>query len=256
MAVIELTFDDVDALVREIEQNLSRGRTFVIEADGVAVRDACELILRHPETGQGLRLHAEAVWVNPDEPGKGVGLELPPAEPGRLETFVLTGEGDADLVLPPGIEPLPEDDASEAGPPSARDHDTRTIHERVRRLSIREQVLMARGGNLSERIALERCFGPSVWENLLQNPQLTPPEVARIAKKGTISQPLITAIVGNASWLATPEVQRALLANPRLSGTAMTKVLRALPKSELTRVPLQTAYRSQVRDAARKMLKA
>jgi hypothetical protein len=122
-------------------------------------------------------------------------------------------------------------------------------------LTLREQVAKARSGGLTERIALERVYGAAVWENLLQNPQLTPPEVARIAKKGNVPRPLLATICANRSWLSSPEIQRALLSNPRLDGGNITKVLRALSRADLQKVPTQTAYRFAVRDAAKRMLK-
>jgi hypothetical protein len=113
---------------------------------------------------------------------------------------------------------------------------------------------MAAHGTMQERIVLERTFGANVWESLLANARLTTPEVARIARKGTLPRQLVEDIAGHASWVAAPEVQRALLANPRSSGAVVQKVLRALSRSDLQLVPQQTAYPASVRAAAKKML--
>jgi hypothetical protein len=80
------------------------------------------------------------------------------------------------------------------------------------------------------------------------------PEVSRIAKKGTLPRPLVDLIAGNASWLSAGEVQRALLSNPRSSPAVITKVLHAMPRSELAMVPQQTAYPAAVRNAAKRAL--
>src|SRR5690606_16303807 len=108
----------------------------------------------------------------------------------------------------------------------------------------------------AERVALERCFGGAVWEALLQNPQLTGPEVANIAKKGSLPRPVLATIAANAGWVAVPEVQRALLSNPRLDGGAITRVLRTLSRAELARIPRQTRYPARIRNEARKLLNA
>jgi hypothetical protein len=257
LPTFEMTFEDEAALLREVAENLGKGRTFLPDAEGIDAQEACELILRHPETGQGLRLSAQAVWVQADGAGGGVGFEVTDLDVDRLRSFVETGEGDPDLALPPGVVAIDETEGVRSSPPASRgdDRDGRHVHERVRHLSIREQVSWARSGSLTERIALERCHGPSAWENLLQNPQLTAPEVSRIAKKGNVPQPLLNVICSNSAWLTSPEVQRALLSNPRLGGTQLTKVLRALSRADLQRVPVQSAYRFAVRDAAKKMLK-
>ena len=119
-----------------------------------------------------------------------------------------------------------------------------------------EQLRMAATGSLPERVALERMYGPTVWPILLENARITTPEVARIARKGTLPRPLVEMIAGNAAWLAVGEVQRALLSNPRAPTAVIEKVLRALPRRDLQRVPTQTAYTTAVRAAAKKMLGA
>ena len=128
------------------------------------------------------------------------------------------------------------------------------VHQRVRSLTLPEAQKLARTGNYAERLALERAYGKAVWDTLIQNPRLTHPEVARIARMGTLPGAQVEAIASNPAWLTSPEVRRSLLGNPRLTGPLIDKVLRALPKQELQRVPKQTSYPTQVRNAARRML--
>jgi hypothetical protein len=103
-------------------------------------------------------------------------------------------------------------------------------------------------------MALERMYGPTVWETLLRNSRLTIPEVARIGRKGTLPRPLVDVIAANPSWIAAGEVQRALLSNPRSSPAVIEKVLRGMSRSDLQLVPQQTAYPGPVREAAKRML--
>jgi hypothetical protein len=103
-------------------------------------------------------------------------------------------------------------------------------------------------------VALERIFGKSVWEPILQNQRVTPPEVARIARMGNAPIPVLDLITGNPAWLAAGEVRRALLSNPRLSDDGLTKVLRSTPKHELQLVAMQTYYPPRVRKLARALL--
>jgi hypothetical protein len=128
------------------------------------------------------------------------------------------------------------------------------VQERLRHLKLHEVYRVARTGNLAERIALERIFGKTVWEPLLQNQNLTPPEVARIARMGTLPRPLLDMIASHQGWLSKSLVQRALLSNPRLGGRALTKVLHSLPKTELALVPQQAAYPWRTREAAKRLL--
>jgi hypothetical protein len=128
------------------------------------------------------------------------------------------------------------------------------LYDRVRELKSHEREVMARQGSLAERVALERCFQGSVWEALLVNPQLTAAEVARIAKNPGLPAALVNVIAANSAWLSKPEILRALLTNARLSGSTLERVLRSLPKAELSTIATHAAYRAPVRQAAKKLL--
>jgi hypothetical protein len=234
-----LSFASIEALRDEWRSNLRKGRAFVLGVTGVGERQLCVLVLVHPVTQRAHRVAADVVWVKQDEPGAGVGIQFQgfdAAASAALEAFV----GDSGSVAPP----VPEEPATGRAT---------TLHERVRRLTMHERDVMARQGALPERVALERHFGAAVWEPLLTNPNLTTPEVMRIAKNGNLPQPLVAVIVSNGAWLSVPEIQRALLSNPRLGGSNLDRVLRALSAADLARVIQQTSYPAQVRVAARRI---
>jgi hypothetical protein len=128
-------------------------------------------------------------------------------------------------------------------------------HDRLRHLNAAQQLKVARTGELADRIAVERLYGKQVWSALLQNPRLTVPEVARIARKGTVPKPLLEVILENPGWLKTDAVRRALLSNPKVGPDAVLKLLRATSKHELKLIERGTAYAATVRDAARKLLR-
>jgi hypothetical protein len=152
-----------------------------------------------------------------------------------------------------GSEAEEADEADEADeaeePPSA------TVQERLRGLSVVEQLRVARDGSLTERVALERIYGKTVWEALLRNTRVSVPEVARLAKMGTMPRPLLELIVANPAWLKVPQIRRALLSNPRLSLDMVQRVLVLLPRDELKLVPQAAAYPPAVRAAAKAMVK-
>ena len=141
------------------------------------------------------------------------------------------------------------------GASDAEREEYKSLHVRLRGLNLATQIKRARQGDTTERMLLERMYGKQVWESLLRNPRVTFPEVARIARMGTLPQPLVELIVNNAAWLRSPEIRRALLTNLRLGAEMIPRVLRMLPKHELRLVPTQTAYPPAVRDLARKLLK-
>jgi hypothetical protein len=118
-----------------------------------------------------------------------------------------------------------------------------------------QQLKIAREGEMTQRVALERMYGKAVWEALLRNPRISPPEVAHIARMGTLPRLLFDVVVANTAWLQSPQVRRALLANPKLGLDHIERVLRATPRAELKLVPTQTAYPHAVRAAAKKFLR-
>ncbi len=247
MRSIRHTVADAAALRVLFERDLTQGRAFVPGGtESIEPLTACELVIE--QAGRSHRLVAEVVFVKEQDPGRGVGLQLAPMDAAArdaLRSFV-------DTATDEPVDPVV------AAPSSAAKGDDEklalNVQERLRSLSAVEQQRMAATGTLSERTALERMYGPAVWETLLRNARLTVPEVARIGRKGTLPRPLVEVIAANASWLAATEVQRALLSNPRSSPAVVEKVLRGMTRSDLQLVPQQTAYPATVREAAKRML--
>ena len=235
---VALNYDSLDAFRRDFETNLRKARAFVTGFVGIPERSGCELAIVHPANGETFAVRAEVVWVKRDGPGAGTGFQLLDLDPQKLEELrkFLESSGPAELAADPE-EPK-----------------ARNLHERVRSLSMQERDAMARHGSFAERVALERAFGSSVWEGLLQNPQLTSNEVVRLAKSGSLTPAQLNLIVVNSAWLANGEVQRALIGNARVSGPTLERVLRAMPKSELERVAQHNSHRMPLRSLAKKLL--
>ena len=186
--------------------------------------------------------------------------ELPTAEE-TLETLeedqpaLLELEPARDTVLDLGAPQRDTPTALTLAADEAESEETKPLHERLRNLPLHEQVKLAKKGGVTERVLLERTYGKNVWEPLLRNPALTAPEVARIARMGSLPRPLLEIIFGNGAWLQLPEVRRALLSNPRLGTDQIIKLLRMLTKQELKLAAMQTGYSMAVRGQAKTMLK-
>ncbi len=260
LARIPLPVSDRPALQALHEQQLSKGRAFVPGAGGVEALQACVLVVQH--AGREHELAAEAVFVKAEGPGAGVGLQLRPLDPAQaqaLRAFVEDERAAAEHETETAnananaTETANEAEREEGASPAAG-LASPSVLERVRGLSHAEQQRLAANGSMPERIALERAVGAHVWEALLTNPRLTIPEVARIARKGTLPRPLVENIAGHASWVAAPEVQRALLGNPCSSAAIIGKVLASMTRADLVLVPQQTAYPQSVRMQARRLL--
>jgi hypothetical protein len=253
---LRLEYESRDALKSDHALNLQKGRAFIVFSGALSERARCRIVLMCRGSRATFEIDAEVVWVKRDEPSPGVGVAFSGFDEQQrraLQSFV-----EANDVAPEGGE-LSEQEEEEVfehedAATAERSRGARNVHERVRGLGVREREVMARQGTLAERVALERCYSGSVWESLLQNPQITPPEVARIAKNGGLPAPLVATIVANGAWLNNGEIQRALLGNPRVRGAQIDRVLRALPRGDLGRVASLSAYRAEVRAAAKRLL--
>ena len=232
--VLELAGD------HQLARDLVAGGVFV-PGEQLALGEDCALVLRGRD--EELVLTAKCVWVG----GNGTGLQLVGCDAdmkARITQLAQSASGEIELVEPAAIDE-PDDDEPKA----------QSINERLRGLTLVQQLKLAQHGEISERVLLERMYGKNVWEALLRNPRITGPEVARIARMGSLPRPLVEVIVGNGGWLQIPEVRRALLSNPRLGTDQVHRVLRLLPKHELKLAGMQTAYPYAVRDAAKRILR-
>jgi len=288
-----LRFASEEELLSEYAQNLSHGRAFVRGQTNLPLFSKTTLVIEHPGSGALKSIGVEVVMVMAEGPMRGAALQFldrcDEALAGVGE-FVRAGgagnehehehehddeheraDGDGDGEgngdedghahahddgHAHGLDHELDDEVNDdGGAAEARRNLSKERQERMRNLPVAERMKVARGPILDDRVLLERIYGSGVWEALLRNTKITIPEVARMARKGTLPRPLLDLIVENESWVRQSLVRRSLLGNPRLSSDAAVKVLRTLPARELKLVPQQTAYPATVRAAAQRLMR-
>lgn len=222
----------------QLARDLGAGGVFV-PGCAAPIFAEVELIVRSGTTE--VMVAARIVFVN----ASGAGLELLAVSAEHKQKLADLATGGA----APEPDPEAEDETSE------QRKIARNVHERLRGLTLVQQLKLAGAGEAAERIVLERIYGKTVWEPLLRNPRVTPPEVARIARMGALSRPMLELICTNGAWLQVPEIRRALLSNPRLAPDQITRVLRLLPKHELKLAATQSSYAQPVRDVAKRLIR-
>ncbi len=222
----------------QLARDLAAGGVFV-PGCAAQIFEEVELIVRSGTTE--VMVAARIVFVN----ASGAGLELLAVSAEHKQQLAELAAGE--------VAPEPDPEAEDETPEQRKI--ARNVHERLRGLTLVQQIKLAGAGEASERIVLERMYGKTVWEPLLRNPRLTPPEVARIARMGALSRPMLELICTNGAWLQVPEIRRALLSNPRLSPDQITRVLRMLPKHELKLAATQSSYAQAVRDVAKRLIR-
>jgi hypothetical protein len=261
-AKLTLRYARAEELEHDFESNLRKGRAFVPGASGLPQRAPCTLHIEHPAGGAALDLQAEAVWTSENPDALGVGLELVNfnAEArDSLRAFVASAAEPPRAVSGTRPRQLPLEDLAaateEEAPESELTPIERNLHDRVRSLSLADRDTLARQGNMPERVALERRYGGSLWEALLQNPAITTREVCRMAKSGNLPTGLVTLIVSNAGWLADPGIRNALLQNPRVSGLHLERLLRSMSQNDLAHLSENSGVRLQVRQSAKRLIR-
>ena len=230
-------------------EDVNAGGVFV-PGCALEVSSECDLVVRAPD-GE-MTLPARVVYV---DPATGAGLELIGCGPTIKERLAELAKSAA---AAPADSPGEDEGGGEGegeGESEGQPARAGSLQDRLRGLSLAEQVRTAQSADPTTRMALERMYGKNVWEALLRNPRLSAPEVARLARMGTLPRPQIEVIVNNSAWLQIPEVRRALLSNPRLGVDQILRVLRLMPKHELKVASTATAYPFAVRDQAKKLLK-
>jgi hypothetical protein len=226
--------------------NLERGSVVAAGVTGLPLGAFCDVELVFP-SGEKATLPARAVLAT----GASTVFAFDGVDRASLRPLLSAAAAVPDAGPVPGPGPA----AGGEGPEEPEEPPSATVQERLRGLSVVEQLRVARDGSLTERVALERLYGKTVWEALLRNTRVSVPEVARLAKLGTMPRPLLELIVSNPAWLQVPQIRRALLSNPRLSQDMVQRVLVLLPREELKLVPHAAAYPPAVRAAAKAMVK-
>jgi len=263
-AELTLRYAGTAELEQDFESNLKKGRAFVPGAAGLSDRTPCVLRIEHPTGGAALELPAEAVWISHHPETGGIGLELVQFDSearDSLRAFVATSEPPprtfSGMRARVTLEELSAEAAESADPDASPESGRalRNLHDRVRDLSLADRDSLARQGTLPERVALERRFGSSVWEGLLQNPQLTVREVCHMAKSPNLPTNLVNLMVSHAGWVSDSSIRTALLGNPRVSGAHLERVLRACSQNELRALAEQSSLRIQVRAGAKRLIR-
>ena len=234
-------------------EDVSAGGVFVPDGN-LALNDECELVVRG-HSGE-IALPARVVYI---DPARGTGLELlgfGPTIKERIVALAQAPEPEPEPVDASALDEAPaNDDDDDDDDDDATPDKPKNLQDRLRGLTLAQQVRKANSSDPSTRIILERMYGKNVWESLLRNSRLTSPEVARLARMGTLPRIQLETIVNNGAWLQIPEVRRALLTNPRLGTDQIMRVLRLMPKHELKVAATTSAYTFAVRDAAKRMIR-
>lgn len=203
-------FESEEEVRDEHRTNLAFGALRLVTPDDVKTGTVLRVTLRGPWGGEvGVRASVVAPL-----PG-GIALAM---------------EGDPEKILAQllarPVEPVPE----EAEQPLAQ---RENIWDRIRGLSQIDKILLASRADRTERALLLQDNDPRVLLSILRNPRLTVDEVIRLAKSSFLTFQIAEVIMQSAPWMASLDVRRGLIQNPKTPQAFSLRILPTLPDADI-----------------------
>jgi len=203
-------FESEEEVRDEHRTNLAFGALRLVTPDDVKTGTVLRVTLRGPWGGEvGVRASVVAPL-----PG-GIALAM---------------EGDPEKILAQllarPVEPVPE----EAEQPLAQ---RENIWDRIRGLSQIDKILLASRADRTERALLLQDNDPRVLLSILRNPRLTVDEVIRLAKSSFLTFQIAEVIMQSAPWMASLDVRRGLIHNPKTPQAFSLRILPTLPDADI-----------------------
>ncbi len=127
-----------------------------------------------------------------------------------------------------------------------------TIFDRLRAMSVRERMILARKGSRAERLILMKDNNKTIHMFLLQNPRITLDEVRYMAGNRQCGIDALKMISENRIWTQNPGIVTALVRNPKTPTPIAIRLLGRLPKGELARIARSGGASRAVVDAAKR----
>jgi hypothetical protein len=117
-------------------------------------------------------------------------------------------------------------------------------------LTLPEKVRVARHGKRPARMLVLKGLDKSLHVHVLNNPGVTPEEIALMASMSSLEPTVLRRIAGDTQWLRHSAVARNLVCNPKLTLPQITRILKYVPNDELSRL----ARTGKVRQAVKQLI--
>jgi len=121
-------------------------------------------------------------------------------------------------------------------------------------LTVAEKVRVARHGKRPARMLILKGLDKTLHVHVLNNAGVTPDEIAMMASMASLDPTVLRRIAGDAGWLRHTSVARNLICNPKLNLPLVTKILKYVPRDELSRLARTGKVRQSVKQLIVKKL--
>lgn len=149
-----------------------------------------------------------------------------------------------ELLVDGGSDDRPGDPTKEAN-----------VFDRVRAMSSRQRMDLARNGGRTERGILMKDTNKTIHTFLVQNKKITADEIRYFAGFRQAHPEALKMIADNRNWMQNPGIVAALVRNPKTPSSIAVRLLDKLPKADVARIARTgSGPRAVVEAAKRKVI--
>ncbi len=126
------------------------------------------------------------------------------------------------------------------------------LWKRYQEMSRAEKLKLARQGNMDERRMVLKDRDASLHVHVLNNPGMTPKELAQLIRAGGVSVAFLQKVCERTELLGNAGVASALVGNPATPTNIAVRLVQRIPLEHARRIAKSTNYKQAVVTAARK----
>lgn len=250
---------DVAELVDVYTRQLLQGVLFLPleKLDGEAPGAACAVEIQLPLGARSFRVEGTLESVA-SQPPRGLRIRLVPlAQELRtaLEAYITQAlRGETPSVELPARSDVADEALAFQEEATGLAAEGRSIQAQLREMSHADRIRLALSGGKAARAALIRNPQPVYHPYVVQNPRITPAELAAIAKNPNVAPDALRMIAGNAQHMADPGVRLAIVKNPKTDAQIAQKFLPRLSQAQLRQLARADDVRANIRSAALRLV--
>ncbi len=208
----------------------------------IASKDVIELLIE--ETTDPL-LFREIITVNKNRPDI---LNLLIENPDTPEDV----KHEISQYLPVSVKPKPEVTKVKKSP----EERSKSILQRIQKLSVSERILLALRGNKEVRTVLLRDTNREVVLTVLDNPKITETEIEILAKSRSVSDEILRKITKKREWMKNYAIILSLVTNPKTPPGIAVSLVSELKTRDISIIAKNRNVSEGVRGNAKKLLRA
>ncbi len=247
-SVLTVTYRSEGDLAAHLDEHDQHGALFLAVQElssDIKQFQKLSLALRLPDGG--VAVEAEVLQVMP---GAGLAVRLPDSTTARTLAGTAAARSDAEAPgvtagPPPAVEAVSGPRVPRGMGPAS--WPIEKLQVGWKSLSMPDRIAVARRGKRAARGLVLKHPDKKLHQFVLQNPEITPQEVAAMVGNANLDPTLLQRIAGSPEWMRHTAVARALICHPKMSLPQITKLLRHLPEAELRRLTRTGRVRASVK---------